>query len=69
MNEVAGGGAELVDPFDPASIRDGLMRIIDDPDRRNSLIEAGSVNVKRFNGKAIAARYAELYRELLDRRP
>jgi glycosyltransferase involved in cell wall biosynthesis len=65
MKEVAGEGAELVDPVDPASIRAGLMRIIDDADHRDKLIAAGAENVKRFDGRAISARYAEVYREML----
>ena len=66
MNYVAGRGAELVDPFDPKSIRDGLRRIIDHPDHRRTLIEAGADNVKRFDRKTIAARYAEVYRGILN---
>ena len=69
MNEVAGHGATLVDPYDPASIRAGIEKIINDPVRRNELLDAGVENVKRFDGKVIAERYAEIYRDLLRRSP
>jgi hypothetical protein len=66
MPEVAADASCLVDPFDPASIRSGLMRVMNDSKYRQSLIAAGFKNVKRFAPHIIAARYAELYRELLN---
>ncbi len=65
MNWVAGKGAVLVDPNDPASIREGVESIIRDPDLRRGVIDAGTENIRRFDAKAIAAKYAALYRELL----
>ena len=65
MNAVAGDGAALVDPYDISSIKRALIRIIDDPEYRNTIIDAGARNVSRFDGKAIAGRYAELYEEIL----
>jgi glycosyltransferase involved in cell wall biosynthesis len=65
MNDVAGKGAALVDPHDTASITQALQRIIDDPVYREELIAAGIENIKRFNGAAIAAKYAGVYRDLL----
>jgi glycosyltransferase involved in cell wall biosynthesis len=64
MPEVAGSAACLVDPFDCASIREGILRIINDTDYRNSLIVRGFENVKRFQPDVIAAQYANLYREI-----
>lgn len=65
MNWVAGEGAVLVDPNDPASIREGVESIIRDPDLRRGVIDAGTENIRRFDAKAIAAKYSALYRELL----
>lgn len=65
MPEVAGSAACLVDPYDVASIRRGILRVIDDASYRQSLIEAGFENVKRFSAKAIAGEYVKLYRELM----
>ena len=64
MPEVAGDAAELVDPEDPASIRAGILRILDDPRHAAALVERGFENVRRFAPETIAARYAALYREV-----
>ena len=65
MPEVAGDAACLVDPFDVASIRAGIMRIIEDAAYRERLIENGYRNAARFTSAAIAQQYVDLYRELL----
>ncbi len=65
MPEVAGNAACLVDPLDVDDIRKGILRIIEDADYREQLIQHGFDNVKRFRPEAIAAQYVELYRELM----
>jgi glycosyltransferase involved in cell wall biosynthesis len=65
MAEVAGSAAGLVDPFDCASIRQGILKVIADPDYRSDLVAQGFENVKRFRADAIAAQYAALYGEVL----
>jgi glycosyltransferase involved in cell wall biosynthesis len=67
MPEVAGSAACLVDPFDCSSIREGILRVINDCDYRNNLIAQGFENVKRFRADSIAAQYAALYHEVLSR--
>lgn len=64
MPEVAADAACIVDPFDPASIRDGLLRIIRDSDYRRQLVELGKINAERFTAKRVAAMYTSLYREI-----
>ena len=64
MPEVAGDGAELVDPTDIASIRAGIERVIADHGHRAKLIERGFENVGRFRPGRIAAQYEAIYREL-----
>lgn len=61
MPEVAGDGACLVDPHEVAAIRNGISRIINEPEYRNSLIERGFENVKRFDPQTIANQYMDLY--------
>ena len=68
MPDVAGDAACLVDPFDVSSIREGILRVIEDGAYRQQLIENGFVNVRRFSAEAIAQRYIELYEELLSSR-
>jgi glycosyltransferase involved in cell wall biosynthesis len=64
MVSVAGGAACLVDPYDPASIRGGVLRVIQDPAYREELIRRGLENVRRFSSAAIAEAYLGVYREL-----
>jgi glycosyltransferase involved in cell wall biosynthesis len=67
MPEVAGDAACFVDPFDVASIRAGLCRVIEDSAYRRQLVEAGFENVKRFHIESSAAQYATLYRHIHSR--
>jgi glycosyltransferase involved in cell wall biosynthesis len=64
MAEVAGEGASLVDPFDPADIRRGFVKIIDDADYRTRIIGAGFENVKKYHPQRIAGMYAGLYAKI-----
>lgn len=65
MKEVAGNGAILVDPDDPASIRKGILTIIEDESLRATIVEEGIENVRRFEAAGIARSYAEYYRSIL----
>jgi glycosyltransferase involved in cell wall biosynthesis len=65
MPEVAGEAACLVDPFQIESIRQGILQVWRDPGYRQSLVQAGFENVKRFSAEKIAASYAGLYEEML----
>ncbi|WP_160167078.1 glycosyltransferase [Rhodopirellula baltica] len=67
MPEVAGDAACLVDPFDVDSIRDGILRIMENPDYREMLIKNGFRNVKRYQPATIAAQYIAIYDEILGR--
>jgi glycosyltransferase involved in cell wall biosynthesis len=64
MPEVAGDGACLVDPFDVTSIREGIMRVINDRGYRNLLIAAGRTNRERFRPDIIANALLEIYSDL-----
>ncbi len=68
MNEVAGEGACLVDPYDISSIRAGLLRIIRDTAFRQAIIEHGFNNVKRFTLDSVTEKYISLYRDLLKKK-
>lgn len=64
MPEVAGDSACLVDPFDVASIRAGVLRVIEDDAYREGLVQSGFENAKRFDAEAIAGQYEALYLEI-----
>jgi glycosyltransferase involved in cell wall biosynthesis len=68
MPEVAGTAACLVDPYDIASIRTGILRVLNDADYRAGLVKAGYSNVERFRPVVIAEQYAQLYRRIYDDR-
>ena len=64
MPEVAGEGACLVDPYSVASIREGVLRVINDDAYREGLIAKGRKNCERFQPQKVADMYYELYREV-----
>jgi len=68
MKEVAGGGACLVDPYDVAAIRSGVLRIMEDHHFREELIRLGHENVKRHQLEHVIKEYVGLYRELIEKR-
>jgi glycosyltransferase involved in cell wall biosynthesis len=67
MPEVAGGAAELVDPYDVNSIREGILRVIRDDGYREELVRNGFENVKRFDPQRIAEMYFSLYHKIAAR--
>jgi glycosyltransferase involved in cell wall biosynthesis len=66
MKEVSGGAAVLVDPNKVTSIREGILKIIEDDAVREKLIENGIENIKRFEPKTIGKLYENYYLEILD---
>jgi len=60
LPEVAGDGAILVDPLDPAAIAAGLAVAAGDDAVRADLIARGRVNVARFSWDACARQILSL---------
>jgi glycosyltransferase involved in cell wall biosynthesis len=65
MPEVAGDAACMVDPFDVASIREGILKVITDRAYRDTLVRRGFENVKRFRPERIAQQYVDIYMDML----
>ncbi|MBN2663459.1 MAG: glycosyltransferase family 4 protein [Bacteroidales bacterium] len=65
MNQVAGDGALLLNPFNVEDIKNGLVKIIDDENYRNKIVEIGFENVKKYRCKEIAKMYYNLYLEVI----
>ncbi|MBK7410259.1 MAG: glycosyltransferase family 4 protein [Saprospirales bacterium] len=65
MPEVAGEGACLVDPFEVASIRAGVLRVIGDAAYREELVRLGRENVRRFEAGVVAEQYAKVYGSII----
>ncbi len=64
MREVAGEGALFVDPFDIEDIRNGILKVIEDDEYREKLIQKGLENVKRYSAEKITSMYLDLYKEV-----
>jgi glycosyltransferase involved in cell wall biosynthesis len=67
LPEIAGGAAILVDPYDPASIADGIVRAVIDQDLRAQLIERGLARAREFSWTQSAAATHRIYMEVLER--
>ncbi len=66
LKEVSAGAAYLANPFDASSIRAGILKIVNDDDFRERIINRGLENVKRFEPQFIAGLYEKLYLEILN---
>lgn len=49
LPEVAGEGAVLIDPQDVRALADGVEAVLDQPELRRRLVDAGRVNIARFS--------------------
>lgn len=67
LKGVAGEGAFLVNPHEISAIRTGILEIINDKVLRENLVQKGLENVERFRPETIAAKYADLYKEILSK--
>ncbi|HVE58491.1 MAG TPA: glycosyltransferase, partial [Pyrinomonadaceae bacterium] len=66
MKEVSGGAAFLANPQEVSSMKEGILKIINDDEFRETIIKNGLDNVKRFEPDFIAGQYEELYKEILN---
>jgi glycosyltransferase involved in cell wall biosynthesis len=64
MPEVAGDAACFVNPESTESIRQGILKVMEDRLYREGLVKRGFENVKRFAPTRIARQYADLYRAI-----
>ena len=62
MNEVAGEGAVLVDPYSPESIREGYEFLFNN---RESLVEKGFKNVEKYSLDSVVMDYYNLYCDMI----
>lgn len=66
MPEIAGEAALFVDPENVEEIRRGITKLLGDERLRKQLIKKGLGNIKRFQPEAVAAKYAALYKKILN---
>jgi glycosyltransferase involved in cell wall biosynthesis len=64
LPEVAGDAAQLVDPYDPEAIADGIYRVLTDVDLRRELRHRGLARAKQFSWETSVRRVREIYGEV-----
>ena len=64
LPEVVGDAAVLVDPTEPASIADGLRRVLTDPALAASLVERGHARAAEFSWERSVAQIRAIYGEV-----
>lgn len=65
MKSIAGNSALLVDPYSVDDIRDKILILIHNFEKRKEITDKGYENAKRFLPEEIAHQYVELYKEVL----
>ncbi len=67
LPEVVGDAGILVPPGDAAALRDAIAALLDDPERRTRLGEAGLARVRNsLTWRHAAQKTVEVYREAID---
>ena len=64
LPEVAGDAAQLVDPYDPEAIADGIYRVLTDVDLRRELRRRGLARARQFSWETSVRRVREIYGEV-----
>ncbi len=64
LPEISGGSSILVEPASVESIRDGMMKIIDDPELRSTLSEKSLLRAKTFSWHTTALETLKGYHEI-----
>ena len=63
LPEVTGDAAQLVDPYDPEAIADGIYRVLTDVDLRRELRRRGLARARQFSWETSVRRVREIYGE------
>ncbi len=61
----AGREAVLVEPGDPAKLRQGLRQVLDEGDLAAELVDAGTTRAARFSLERLAERYVPIYEAVI----
>lgn len=64
MPEIAGDSAYIIDPFKPEEITEGIVKLLNDNALRESLIEKGFKQAKKFSWENMAKDVLNLYDEV-----
>lgn len=69
LPEVLGDAAAFADPDDADDLAATIAGVVDDEERRRSLVHAGSERVARYSWESAAKAFAETYRTLAEEHP
>lgn len=69
MQDVAGDGAVLVNPYDVESIRGGVASLVESRELRKRVVASGLSNAELYRSDLIAEKYCEIYRSMLKEEP
>jgi glycosyltransferase involved in cell wall biosynthesis len=66
MPEVGGDASAYADPLNVGEIKSAIIKLIDEDEYRENLIERGFENTKRFDSDLIALQYEALYKDIFE---
>ena len=66
MPEVGGNASAYVDPLSVVEIKRAIIKLIEEDEYRENLIEEGFKNTRRFDSDFIALQYETLYKDILE---
>lgn len=66
MPEVGGDASAYADPLNVGEIKSAIIKLIEDDEYRENLIEKGFENTKRFDSDFIALQYEALYKDIFE---
>jgi glycosyltransferase involved in cell wall biosynthesis len=66
LPEVVGDAAILVDPYDVQAIANGMEQLVEDRERRKTMIQAGLLQARKFTWKATAGLTCGALADVLD---
>jgi glycosyltransferase involved in cell wall biosynthesis len=64
LPEVVGDAAILIDPYEAASIAEGIRKIVTDPALRADLVARGLARAREYSWERSARRIWEIYEEV-----
>lgn len=64
LPEVGGDAAIYVDPMNPTSIAEGMLTVLEDPEKRAEWAEKGIKQAGKFNPERVAAEYIRIYKSV-----
>jgi glycosyltransferase involved in cell wall biosynthesis len=64
LPEVTGDAAVLVDPYDAASIADGVAKVLNNPALRDEMRVKGIARAREFSWERSVSRTRDIYQEV-----